>query len=296
MFRSHQVMPIKIRKTQTWLNQDFHPVCLGVPALWSKQKCWQSGWYWWVSPTKKTDGWKKNSKYIHYTVYHHVRIDHPAPHPLVFAVVSGDGPMSSFSLDSLPVRAHEHRCHESQRTETWRQHTANPPSPLDHKGTRLSLKEKCQNKRGLLTLSQDVRLHVTIVILASPHESSGRLQDLSHHVVNETVLVPDLQLFKLWLVVPGDMSMKMFRLYGYIVLGGGSGWRATVDELRVLKGTKSLIHALAVCAYCATLATTVRRQVVDTHDFLCFWGELSDGSSTTHTGRWTPKAESSYFS
>lgn len=156
-------------------------------------------------------------------MYQHVRTDHPGPHPLVFAVVSGDGPMSSFSLDSLPVRAHQHRCHESQRTETWRQHTANPPSPFRSQKARDSAwKKNCQSKRGPPTLSQDVRLHVAVVILASPHESSGRLQDLSHHVVNETVLVPDLQLFKLWLVVPEDMSMKMFGLHGYIVLGGGS--------------------------------------------------------------------------
>lgn len=53
-----------------------------------------------------------------------------------------------------------------------------------------------------LTLSHNVWLHVSIVILAGPNKSSRRLQDLSHHVVNEPVLVPDLQLVELWLVLP----------------------------------------------------------------------------------------------
>lgn len=55
-----------------------------------------------------------------------------------------------------------------------------------------------------LTLSQDVRLHVSVVVLAGPHESSGGLQDLGHHVVNKAVLVPDFELVELGLVVPEE--------------------------------------------------------------------------------------------
>lgn len=60
-----------------------------------------------------------------------------------------------------------------------------------------------------LTLSQNVRLHISIVILAGPNKSSRRLENLGHHVVNKPVLIPDLQLVKLWLVIPREMLMVM---------------------------------------------------------------------------------------
>lgn len=45
-----------ISTTHTLSSQDSHPICLCVPALWSKQRCWRSGWCWWVSPAKKKNG------------------------------------------------------------------------------------------------------------------------------------------------------------------------------------------------------------------------------------------------
>lgn len=56
--------------------------------------------------------------------------------------------------------------------------------------------------RTYYTLSQDVWLHVSIIVLASPNKSTRRLQNLSNHVINEPVFIPDLQLVKLTLVVP----------------------------------------------------------------------------------------------
>ena len=52
------------------------------------------------------------------------------------------------------------------------------------------------------TLSDDVGLHISVVVLASPHEASGRLECLSDHVVNQTMLVPRSSLLKLTLVLP----------------------------------------------------------------------------------------------
>lgn len=46
-------------------------------------------------------------------------------------------------------------------------------------------------------------MHVSVVVLAGPHKAARRLEDLSHHVVNEAVLVPDLILVELGPVVPG---------------------------------------------------------------------------------------------
>lgn len=66
-----------------------------------------------------------------------------------------------------------------------------------------------------LTLSQNVRLHISIVILAGPNKSSRRLENLGHHVVNKPVLIPDLQLVKLWLVIPRKMLMVMPMFFSF---------------------------------------------------------------------------------
>merc|ERR1719361_1633781 len=50
-------------------------------------------------------------------------------------------------------------------------------------------------------MGQDIRLDISIIILTRPNKGTIALQDLSHHVVNETVLVPNTQIIKLSLVV-----------------------------------------------------------------------------------------------
>lgn len=37
----------------TWPSLDFHPICLCAPSLWSRQRCLQWGWCWWVFPAKR---------------------------------------------------------------------------------------------------------------------------------------------------------------------------------------------------------------------------------------------------
>ena len=59
------------------------------------------------------------------------------------------------------------------------------------------------------TLSNHIRLHVTIVVLASPHKPAIRLEGLGHHVINKSVLVPDTTLLKILHVVP-EMTMCLF--------------------------------------------------------------------------------------
>lgn len=132
----------------------------------------------------------------------------------MFTVVPGDGAMSSFSLNCLPIRTQQHWCHESQTTETWSQYRDMPAITINSSATPCSSDGSWQNNCGSLTLRQDVWLHITIVILTSPNKSSRRLQDLSHHVVDETVLIPALHLFKLWLVLPEDIS----QIFDYMAL------------------------------------------------------------------------------
>ena len=50
---------------------------------------------------------------------------------------------------------------------------------------------------GQLTLSDNVRLNISVVVLASPDEASTGLEALGHHIVDQTVLIPDALLVKL---------------------------------------------------------------------------------------------------
>lgn len=57
-----------------------------------------------------------------------------------------------------------------------------------------------------LTLCNRVRLYVSIIVLACPHKPSLTLEGLGHHVVNQTVFIPDPLLLKLSLVLPDKMQ------------------------------------------------------------------------------------------
>lgn len=64
-----------------------------------------------------------------------------------------------------------------------------------------------------LTLCKNIRLDISIVVLAGPHKGSRRLEHLSDHVINKPVLIPDLQLVKLRLVVPVRSTKSYFKLF-----------------------------------------------------------------------------------
>ena len=77
---------------------------------------------------------------------------------LVLAVVASYGAVSSFSLNDVTIGSEENTGHQPKRA---------------------------------ITLSNTVALHVTIVILASPHEATLALHAVGNHVVNEAMLVPN---------------------------------------------------------------------------------------------------------
>jgi hypothetical protein len=52
------------------------------------------------------------------------------------------------------------------------------------------------------TLSDDVRLNVTVIVLAGPHETAIGLKREGDHVVDQAVLVPLLVGLELRLVLP----------------------------------------------------------------------------------------------
>lgn len=81
--------------------------------------------------------------------------------------VASDGPVCCFSFNTAVWRQ-EHTCHEPQTS---------------------------------IPLSHDVRLDISVVVLASPDEASTRLQSLSNHIVDESVFVSQLLFVELWLVI-----------------------------------------------------------------------------------------------
>lgn len=86
---------------------------------------------------------------------------------LVESVVSGDGTVSGLSFNSA-IGALEDRGHESE---------------------------------GSVTLGNNIRLDVTIVVLASPNEATLRLDGVGNHIIDESVLVPETKLIELSLVL-----------------------------------------------------------------------------------------------
>jgi hypothetical protein len=86
---------------------------------------------------------------------------------LVHSVVASDGTVGSLSFDGLAVRANQNGGHHTQRAET---------------------------------LSNGVRLNVTVVVLAGPDEATVGFHGVSDHIVDQTVLVDDTSGFELSLV------------------------------------------------------------------------------------------------
>ena len=56
------------------------------------------------------------------------------------------------------------------------------------------------------TLSDRIRLDVSVVVLAGPDEASLALEGLGHHVVYQTVLVPDTLCLIVGLVLPARVT------------------------------------------------------------------------------------------
>ena len=86
---------------------------------------------------------------------------------LPLSIVTCHSTVSSLSLDDV-VLIEENRGHETERTKA---------------------------------LSNDVRLNVTVVVLASPHDATVSLDNLSDHIINESVLVVNASLFEISLVM-----------------------------------------------------------------------------------------------
>jgi len=59
----------------------------------------------------------------------------------------------------------------------------------------------CHKSEWSITLSYNIWLDISIVVLASPYESSVWLNTLSNHVINKSVFIPDFKFIKLWFII-----------------------------------------------------------------------------------------------
>ncbi len=50
------------------------------------------------------------------------------------------------------------------------------------------------------TLSEAIRLDISIVIFASPNKSSVTLDHVGDHIIDKSVFIPDFLSFELWFV------------------------------------------------------------------------------------------------
>lgn len=89
---------------------------------------------------------------------------------LVFSVVSGDGSMGGFGFDDVSGSLQD-TGHESQTS---------------------------------VTLGQSVGLDISVVVLASPDESSFGFDDVGHHIIDQTVFVPE------------SFGLEVFLVFGVI--------------------------------------------------------------------------------
>ncbi len=87
---------------------------------------------------------------------------------LILTPVASDSAVGSLSLNSLAVRADKDRGHETERA---------------------------------ISLSDNVGLDITVVVLAGPDHAAGGLESLSDLIIDETVLVPDAGSLELGLVL-----------------------------------------------------------------------------------------------
>jgi len=156
---------------------------------------------------------------------------------LVLAVVTSDRSVCGLGFNGLAIRAHEDGGHET---------------------------------KGAVTLSDDIGLNVTIVILAGPDESTLRLDGEGDHVIDQTVLVPETGGFELGLVLllvdlSEDVLESAIVLLQDGVLGGEVAGH--LDLKGVLQGRMSETLNGGVCVVHANQNTAAILELEDLHFF-----------------------------
>ena len=64
-----------------------------------------------------------------------------------------------------------------------------------------ALKHRCHQTKRTIALSNDVRLDITVIVLACPNKSTFGFNGISNHIINKSVFVPGAKGIELSLVV-----------------------------------------------------------------------------------------------
>jgi len=99
-----------------------------------------------------------------------------------------------------------------------------------------ALKDRGHKSKRSESLGNDIRLDISIVVLASPDETSFGLNSVSNHIINESVLVPESLLLELLLVVLiinflEDILKSSIILLEDSILGGKVAWIVSVESI-----------------------------------------------------------------
>jgi len=125
--------------------------------------------------------------------------------------VTGHGSVSSFGFDDI-ILVNKDGGHETERTET---------------------------------LSDDIGLDITVVVLASPHKAAFHLDDLGNHIINESMLVVNTLLLELLNVLSlinmlEDILEETIVFLQDGVLGGELKWEASVEGILHASSSKAV--------------------------------------------------------
>ncbi len=125
---------------------------------------------------------------------------------LVLSVVASHCAVGSLRLHCTSIRTDQHTGHHTQRAVAWNGVTQTTWTTQNlRRQNQQSILHNFStygNVLSLQTLCHWVRLYVSIIVLAGPNEASIRFHCLGHHVIYQTVLVPDAFGLKLGTVFP----------------------------------------------------------------------------------------------
>ena len=118
------------------------------------------------------------------------------------------------------------------------------------------------------TLSQTVRLNVTIIVFASPDKATIRLNHVGNHIIDQTMLIPDFLFFEFFHVIFLVNSLKSV-LKSSVIFFQDCVLGCHVEGVFPLKGkfeaTMGKFLDAFICVVHSQSDSTLPTEVVDFH-------------------------------
>jgi len=105
-------------------------------------------------------------------------------------------------------------------------------------GAIWALKDRGHKTERSITLSNDIRLNITIVVLTGPQKSTARFDSISNHIIDESMLIPESSSIELCFIVSivnflEDIFESTIVFLHNSVLGGQVAW--VVSDQRIFE-------------------------------------------------------------